>query len=363
MEPITHLMTGACLARAGFNRKAAYATLAMTLAAEAPDLDTLWGIAGPVASFQHHRGITHTLVGMPFEAAAIVGVMWGLHRLRLQRKAPEKKLTAAPVRWGMLWGLVMVALASHLLLDYTNNYGVRPFFPFNPRWYAGSIVFIFEPLIFVALLAGLLVPGLLGLIGGEVGVRKKPFRGRGWALAALLAVVAVWNWRFLEQQKAIRLAGQIDLSANQATGSEAVAIERIFANPYPINPYKWHMIVETRDFYQLSTADVLAGTLSEPQSSDVLYRGGTTLATLAAKRSRLGEAYLDWSMFPLVTETVAPTPENGGESEITFRDLRFFYDVPFMKGRTHPPLTGKVNIDSERRVVAMEMNGQPEKTR
>ena len=33
MEPITHFMTGACLARAGFNRKAAYATLAMTLAA------------------------------------------------------------------------------------------------------------------------------------------------------------------------------------------------------------------------------------------------------------------------------------------------------------------------------------------
>ena len=50
MEPITHLMTGACLARAGFNRKAAYATLAMTLAAEAPDLDVLWAADGPVAA-------------------------------------------------------------------------------------------------------------------------------------------------------------------------------------------------------------------------------------------------------------------------------------------------------------------------
>ena len=37
MEPITHFMTGAVLARSGFNRKAAYATVAMTLAAEAPD--------------------------------------------------------------------------------------------------------------------------------------------------------------------------------------------------------------------------------------------------------------------------------------------------------------------------------------
>ena len=39
MDPITHFMTGACLSRAGFNRKTAYATLAMTLATEAPDID------------------------------------------------------------------------------------------------------------------------------------------------------------------------------------------------------------------------------------------------------------------------------------------------------------------------------------
>ena len=35
--------------------------------------------------------------------------------------------------------------AQPLLLDWTNNYGLRPFFPFNPRWYAGSFVFIAEP--------------------------------------------------------------------------------------------------------------------------------------------------------------------------------------------------------------------------
>ena len=39
LEPITHFLTGAVLARAGFNRKTALATATMTLAAEAPDLD------------------------------------------------------------------------------------------------------------------------------------------------------------------------------------------------------------------------------------------------------------------------------------------------------------------------------------
>ena len=66
MEPVTHFLTGACLGRAGFNRKAAYATLAMTLAAETPDLDILWGFRGPLVAFQHHRGFTHTFSVRPW---------------------------------------------------------------------------------------------------------------------------------------------------------------------------------------------------------------------------------------------------------------------------------------------------------
>ena len=38
MEPVTHFLTGAVLSRAGFNRRTSYATLAMTLAAEATDV-------------------------------------------------------------------------------------------------------------------------------------------------------------------------------------------------------------------------------------------------------------------------------------------------------------------------------------
>ena len=66
MEPVTHFLTGAVLARAGFNRKAAYATLAMTLAAETPDLDTLWSVGGPVAgvpaSSRHHAYVSGAAV-------------------------------------------------------------------------------------------------------------------------------------------------------------------------------------------------------------------------------------------------------------------------------------------------------------
>ena len=80
MEPITHFLTGACIGRAGLNRKTAYATLAAVLAAEAADMDVLWWLAGPVEELKHHRGITHTFIAAPVVAAVVVGVVWLLDR-------------------------------------------------------------------------------------------------------------------------------------------------------------------------------------------------------------------------------------------------------------------------------------------
>ena len=361
MEPVTHLLTGACLARAGLNKKAAYATLAMIVAAEFPDIDFLWSIEGPVAGFQHHRGITHTLLGAPFEAALIVGLVWLWHRVRIKRGRAE---TAAPVNWWMLWVASLIALLSHLLLDFTNNYGLRPFFPFNPKWYAGSIVFLFEPVIFALLVGALVMPALFGLIGSEVGASKPKFRGQGWALAALLGICALWGWRVGEQQKAIALAAQMDLSGSIPAGSGAVAVGRISASPYPINPYRWHLVVEGPGFYQIATANTLTGAIDTSVPGDVFYLPITTVSTLTAKRTRLGEAYLDWSQFPVVTDvsvgTVDPDDPRAAWT-VTFRDLRFAYDVSFLKGRTETPLTGKVVLDGNRKVVRMEIDGRAEK--
>jgi len=345
MEPITHLMTGACLARAGFNRKAAYATLAMTLAAEMPDLDSLWSIDGPVAAFQHHRGWTHTFLGLPFEAAIIVGAMWLFHRWRTRRPNPGKP-PYAPIRWGLLYGFALIALLSHLLLDWTNNYGLRPFFPFNPRWYAGSFVFIFEPVLFLILLVALVAPSLFGLIGSEVGARRPIFRGRGWAIAGLIAMTALWIFRFIQHDKAIQLTRNGDYNG--------AIVLRVVADPYPINPYHWQTAVETPQFYQISSANTFDGAIATSDQTQVLFKPPTTLATLVAKQSWLGEVYLDWSQWPVVEETGA---DPDGLTSVTFRDLRFFYDTPFLPGRGNAPLSGTVYVNADRRVVRMEMSG------
>ena len=349
MEPVTHFMTGAVLARTGLNRKAAYATLAMTLAAEAPDIDTLWSFGGPVTGFEHHRGITHTFLGLPFEAAIIVAAIWMFHRWRGSRGKPP----LAPVNWGLLYAFSLIALLSHILLDWTNTYGVRPFFPFNPRWYAGSFVFIFEPVMFILLLIALVAPFFFGLINSEVGASKQAFRGAGWAGFALAATVILWGWRWIERDNALSLARAEDVGG---------PIARTFASPYPLNPFIWAVVVETPDAYRLLTVDNLRSeALSSPETGTI-YRPETTLDTLVAKRSYLGRIYLDWSQYPIVEQTGV---DADGNATVTFRDLRFMYDTFLTRdganGRDNPSLTGTVVVNADRRVESMAMGSRVQK--
>jgi inner membrane protein len=348
MDPLTHFMTGAVLSRTGFNRKAAYATAAMTVGAAFPDIDVLWLLKGPIAAFEHHRGFTHTFLGVPLEAAVITGAFWLFHRWRLKRNKPLKQ--PAPIHWPHLYLFTLIALLSHILLDYTNNYGIRPFSPFNPRWYSASIVFIVEPIITFLLISALVAPILFGLVGSEVGARRQPFRGRGWAIAALTGILAIWGLRFVERQKALQLAQSADY--NNAT------VLRVDANPNPINPFRWQTIAETPRTYQLGSANTLTNALTTNTQADTFYKPPTTLATLAAKRSWLGRIYLDWSPYPLVTDT-GLTPDN--LTAVTFRDLRFFSDTTFLNRRDNQPLSGTVFINDDRRVDHMEMNGRTQR--
>ncbi len=348
MEPVTHMLTGAVMSRTGLNRKAAYMTWAMAIAAEFPDCDVVWGWLGPVTGLEHHRGITHTFVGLPFEAAVITAGCWAWDKWR-------KKPTNAPVSWGWLYGGCLLALLSHLLLDWTNNYGVRPFFPFDARWFAGSFVFIVEPVMLLLLAMALVAPALFGLIGSEVGVRKQTFRGRGWAIAALVGIAALYVMRYTEHGKAIEVATE-----NQPDGTT-----RVFASPQPLNPFAWAVVSETPGFYQLSSVDSRLGTVGPLMPSDTIYKPETTMGLLAAKRTFLGQIYLDWSMYPVISETAVNDDPNHPLTKVTFGDARFMYQMFGRDMRRESPLSATVLLDMAAppadRVVEMTMGDRVEK--
>ena len=324
MEPVTHFLTGACIGRAGLNRRTAYATLAATLAAEAPDLDVLWSYAGPVASLQHHRGITHTLVAAPAVALIITGFVWTLDRfLFSRRKTVQEK---QPISWPWVFASALIADFSHLLLDWTNNYGLRPFFPFNPRWYSGDLVFIAEPVIWGLLIVALIFPALLGLTDRELGARRTRFRGRGWAIAALSGMVILWCFRWAEHASARNPA--------EAANATTSPIRRIALEPYPINPWRWHAILETDTTWQTAEVDTRTGRVASDPRTDALFKPQPSPAIEAAKRTRLGQVYLDWSQWPVVRD-IGPQAAPGNPplaiqpprqwTNIEFSDLRFAY--------------------------------------
>ncbi|MGB6133810.1 MAG: metal-dependent hydrolase [Acidobacteriaceae bacterium] len=356
MEPVTHFLTGACLGRSGFNRKTAYATLAMTLAAEAADLDILWGFRGPVAELQHHRGITHALIFTPVIGLAATGFVWLVHRLRT---APASKVGSpgAPVRWGWLWLFATIAALSHPLLDYTNNYGTRPFLPFSAHWYAWSIVFIFDPWMFLALLLAVVIPSILGLADREIGARKKPFRGRTWAIAALSFVLVWWGLRNAEHLHALQLVRSGDYTREP--------LLRAAAEPHMASPFAWRVIMETQDYYQTAEVDTLNDQVTTNDYGDVIYKTPVTPAVAAAKHSYLGRVYLDWSKWPVVEDRGAvPAPGAGFAPQpdwhtVEFQDLRFGYASPGSGGE--PPLSGWVYVGPQNEIEGMFMGGHEQK--
>jgi inner membrane protein len=335
LEPVTHLLTGACISRAGLNRATGLATLTLVLATEAPDLDVLYYFRGSVAVFAHHRGFTHTFLGAPVMAAFVVAVVYGVYRvLSLRGWKPR----VAP-RWRLLYVYALLGALVHILQDFTNNYGVRPLAPWNPRWYSWDIVNIVDPLMLAALILGLAAPGILNLIKEEVGAGKPQFRGRGGAIFALVCLAALILVRDIEHRRALTALNSITFRNEDPL--------RVSAYPFALSPFAWGGVVETHDFFEILPVDSLSGQVDPQNQAKVRFKPPETPITLAAKKSRLGRFYLDWARYPLLaTERL---PDNAGY-RVQFQDLRFAYALnPSRSGS--PPLAGYVELDPQLRVT------------
>lgn len=338
MEPITHFLTGACLGRAGLNRKTALATLTLTLAAEAPDLDVIGRFWGRAFGFEHHRGFTHSFLGTPIDAAVVVGFVYVVWRLR----GRKTKFPDLPPRWGLLFLYACLAGLSHILLDFTNNYGVRPFWPFSEKWYSWDIVFIVEPVMLGLLILGLIVPPLFSLIDMEVGSRRRDPRGRVGATLALAGVVLMWGVRDYGHRRA--------MNALEARDYNAVDPLRVSAYPTMVNPFHWYGVVETPAFFALAPVDSLTPDVDPEGRMDIRYKPEETAITLAAKRSYAGRAFLDWAKYPVAETEVLEPPDEG--YIVHFQDLRYV-QIPnaLSGGRGRRVLGVGVKLDKNLQIV------------
>jgi len=330
------------MSRSGLNRKTALATATLVIAAEITDVDLLYRLGGPVVGFQHHRGWTHSFAAVPVMAALAVALVWGWRRLFRKERAERGTLAIAnrpdlPVRWGLLYGYACLAALTHLLLDYITSYGIRLFEPFSFKWYSWDIVYTVDPFMWLVLGLGLAVPTLFGLIHAKSGAHHAALSGRRGAVLGLLAIVLMWGFRDYQHRHVVT-----ELNAQRYHGEKPV---RADAYPYAWNPFVWHGVIETRNFFETLQVNTLGGDLDPEDAVQTYDKPEETPITIAAKKSGLGRVYLDWARYPMTESTVVQG------SVVAYR-VRF-YDL-----RSIRRLYASVDLDKNLHVLAQRFRGQ-----
>ena len=98
-----------------------------------------------------HRGFTHSLLLYPFTAIPIALLWWWFRRTSLP---PASDSLRVKFRW--LYACVLVALATHPLLDLFTSYGTQLFLPLTHHRYAlhgvPIVDIIYTPVLIITLL-------------------------------------------------------------------------------------------------------------------------------------------------------------------------------------------------------------------
>jgi inner membrane protein len=247
---------------AGETRRNLFVSL-MALGSNAPDLDFIQSrITGSKLDYLlHHRGHTHTIIGAIALSLILYLCCEVWCRLRRQRLSARDRT--------QLIGVGLLASLLHIALDFTNSYGVHPFWPFDNRWYYGDAVFIVEPLFWaacaplvfilrskfakafvaLALFAALylsfatgMVPRLLCVALAAITVAMLAIGKFASARAALTSSIAVWlgiNAVFL---CASAIATERARAIASRTFSEPTLLDHVLS-PLPVNPFCWQLIL------------------------------------------------------------------------------------------------------------------------
>lgn len=220
--------------------------LACALASNFPDLDLFLTklLPAPLGYLLHHRGHTHTALWAIPQALLLAGLLW-----LLWPSARALLRTSRPARLGLVLSIVL-GFALHLAMDYTNSYGVHPWYPFDGRWLYGDMVFIIEPLFWVAIGVPMALimrwrllrfAGLAVLFAALVFFAARGYLGLPSFAALLLIALACGaaQWRAGEQGRSgllLALGVSTAFLCVQGAASQAARAQITFALEVVMNP-------------------------------------------------------------------------------------------------------------------------------
>ena len=117
----THSLLVIAIAKSGLDRWTPHATSVAIITSNFPDIDSFTLFANSAVYLEHHRGITHSVFAIPFMATFLAGV---IYRLSFHSRKGWANFRG-------LFGICLIVMMTHPLLDYLNPYGMRPFLPFR----------------------------------------------------------------------------------------------------------------------------------------------------------------------------------------------------------------------------------------
>jgi inner membrane protein len=299
MDPLTHTLTGLFLSRAGLNRFTPRASAILMLAANAPDIDFVSAAGGSLNYLHYHRHLTHSLAAMPVMAMLPVLLVRGVSR--------------KPVHWLGAFFAALIAVGSHLLLDWTNSYGIRLWLPFSGQWLQLDWTSVVDVWIWAVLLLGLAGPFLARLVGSEIGSGplRQRYPGRGFAIFAL-------GFLLLYNCSRGTLHGRAVAELQARIYGESAPL-RVAALPDAANPLDWRGLVETPESY--AVVDLNMTMPFDPTRAQIFHKPDSSPAMDAASRSATFQQFLGFSQFPLWRVTPADEPENS--TLVEAMDMRF----------------------------------------
>jgi inner membrane protein len=347
MDNLTHSFVGWALGRAGLDRFGTWATPTLIVAANLPDAELPLLFGDRAMFLTYHRGITHSFCGFVVEGLALSLLVCGL--LRWRKKPAPPFLTVLLV--------ALIGLLSHLLLDFLNSYGVRPFLPFDATWFYGDLIFILDPWTWLILAGGL-------FLGSRVG-REAPALSIFWmlfaALAATIIVLAasramvpwtvpiVWlagaaavglasvcvrAWRPAVLARAALLTWTLylcsvcfgsrtvvncTLETFQLSGGNPSAVTKTGAIPRPGVPWHFNAILQTESDVYVYRADALA------RSAELVRTVPRNMNYVADSALRTSRQYVAWATFARFPCCACGVPD-------TDPNQVFVYDARFSSG-------------------------------
>lgn len=312
MDNLTHSLTGLALSQAGLNRWYPRAGLLLLLAANVPDIDIVTAARGSLSYFEHHRGITHTVAMMP--VMALLPVLFVCTVSRSMRG------------WKAAWGLSIIGVASHLLLDWTNAYGIRFLVPFSDHWFRLDLNNLIDFWIWLVLLIACVGPLLGRLVSSEMGTKSSSGRALAWFALSFVVVYDFGRW--LAHQRAIEI-----LNSRIYRGGPPIR-----AAAFPVgaaNPFTWSGWIERPQFAMHFNLNLRSD--FDPTSGTIIYQAAPGPAIDAARQTVPVEKFLEFAQYPLWHVTPLAEPE--GARLVEVRDWRF-------------PFTASATVDAFNRVLA-----------